>query len=68
MDYPIRVKERIFRHKEETGKTDSDIAKAIGISTSSFYNKLNGLTEWKFPSEIMALCGLLNCTAEDLID
>ena len=47
------------------GKTYRDLAKSLGISEQTFYNKLNGESDFK-ASEIKALRGELNLTSEEI--
>lgn len=49
----------------KSGKTNRDLAAAIGISEQAFYNKLNGKAEFK-SSEIRKLGELLGLSLEDM--
>lgn len=50
-----------------TSATTKDaIAKAIGISRSSLYDKLNGKRPWML-TEVIDLAGFMDCTVNDLL-
>ena len=52
--------------KRETGATDAQICDALGISASSLRRRRAGATEWRI-SEVFKLCGLMGCTASEII-
>lgn len=61
-----QVSSKMDRWKRETGTTDAQICDALGISTSSLRRRRTGANEWRI-SEVFKLCGLMGCTASEII-
>lgn len=59
------LKDRVAIYCAHTGATRESIARRIGMSTTSFWAKLNGKTEFKL-SEAEALSKILGCSVDDL--
>lgn len=60
------VKENINRFVVDHSTTKDALAKAIGISRSSLYDKMNGRRPWMLV-EIIDLAEFMGCTVQDLI-
>lgn len=61
----VAIDGAIQKYMSENGKTVTDIAAYLGITTNTLSNKRNGRTDWKW-SEIMALSSLLGVTSDEL--
>lgn len=59
------IKERVGAYIARTGISRESLAESIGLSRSSFYQKLSGETEFKL-GEAFALADVLGCTVDDL--
>lgn len=60
----IKANVEIFVDKHAT--TKDAVAKAIGISRSSLYDKLSGKRPWMLV-EVMDLASYMGCTVNDLL-
>lgn len=60
------VSAKLDSWKRDTGTTDAQICDALGISASSLRRRRTGASEWRV-SEVFKLCGLMGCTASEII-
>ena len=61
----MNLSEKVGEYAEKNGKTRSSIADKLGMSRSSFFNKMKGTYEFRF-SEAYELSRLLGVTLEAL--
>lgn len=66
-DAQISIVKHAAIWKVSNRKSDTDLAKAIGISRTALHEKMTGAREWRFPSEIFAMCRVFDCSPEQLI-
>jgi DNA-binding XRE family transcriptional regulator len=62
----VAISKNVDVYVLEHGTTKDAIAKHIGISRSSLYDKLNGKRPWML-NEAIDLASLMGCTVADLI-
>lgn len=60
------IKANINRYVERHGTTIVELAKAIGISRSSLYDKMAGRSPWML-SDVMSLAEHMGCSVQDLL-
>lgn len=60
------IKQNIEIYTDEHSTTKDAVAKAIGISRSSLYDKLAGKRPWML-SEVIDLASYMGCTVNDLL-
>lgn len=51
----------------DTSNTKSDLAEALGMTTRTLKNRINGDYEWTWP-EVCKLADILGCTLQELRD
>jgi DNA-binding XRE family transcriptional regulator len=59
------IKERVGAYIARTGVSRESLAEKIGMSRTTFYQKLNGETEFKL-GEAFALADAIGCSVDDL--
>ena len=60
------IKQNVDNYTDEHSTTKDAVAKAIGISRSSLYDKLSGKRPWML-SEVIDLASYMGCTVNDLL-
>lgn len=60
------IRTHIDLYVEQQNTTKDAIAKAIGISRSSLYDKMSGKRPWML-SEVIDLAAFMGCSVEDLL-
>lgn len=60
------IKQHINDYVDEHDTTREALAKAIGISRSSLYDKMSGKRPWML-EEVIKLADFMGCTVQDLI-
>lgn len=58
--------EKMKRVLRERGMSVADVARALGITQQSVYNKLKGRTEFK-ASEVAEIARIVGCKVEELL-
>lgn len=61
----FRIKENVEGYIRQSDSTRGALATALGISRSSFYDKLNGKRPWML-DEAAKLAEVMGCTIDDL--
>jgi len=59
------IKERLAIYAARTGASKRDVAKHLGISLQTLYNKLRGESEFTL-AQAFALADLMGCSVDDL--
>lgn len=60
------ISANVNRYVKENATTKDAIARDIGISRSSFYDKLAGKSPWML-DEVIELSDVMGCSVQDLI-
>lgn len=60
------INANVNRYVKENDTTKDAVAKGIGISRSSFYDKLAGKSPWML-EEAIKLSDVMGCTVQELI-
>ena len=60
------IKQNVDNYIDEHSTTKDAVAKSIGISRSSLYDKLSGKRPWML-SEVIDLASYMGCTVNDLL-
>lgn len=60
------IRENVKRYVDEHSTTKDALARATGISRSSFYDKLSGKRPWML-DEVINLASYMGCTVNDLL-
>ena len=60
------IQENVERYVRDHGTTKDALIKGMGISRSSFYDKLSGKRPWML-GEVIDLAEIMGCTVNDLL-
>ena len=61
------ISQNIKKEIENSGKSKSEIAKAIGVSNPTISQYLSGRIQPSLPT-LSKLCNYLNCSADDILE
>lgn len=60
------IKENINAYVDKHGTTIVELAKAVGISRSSLYDKMAGRSPWML-NDVISLADHMGCSVQDLL-
>ena len=63
----IRISQNIKKEIEQSGKTKTEIAQAIGVSKPTVSQYLSGRIQPSL-STLSKLCSFLNCSADEILE
>ena len=62
-----RISENIKTEIEHSGKTKTEIARAVGVSNATVSQYLSGRIQPSLPT-LSKLCNFLNCSADEILE